>query len=73
MVSQIEQLRRDFKGNNPELYRYISMIESSKALDSMGDEVSGYECSAHDAANKVWHRAGEYDRLAKRVADEFSS
>lgn len=46
----IEQSRRDFMRDYPELYRYIAHREAAKALDSAGDQISGH----HAAANRVW-------------------
>lgn len=49
----IEQDRRDFMRDHPNLYLYIARREASKALDAVGDIISGH----HEAANVVWHRA----------------
>lgn len=49
----IEQSRRNFKADYPELYRYIALREADKALDSAGDHISGH----HEAANVVWGEA----------------
>lgn len=50
----IEQERRDFMRERPDLYAYIAEREGYKALDSAGDRISGY----HEAANIVWGLAG---------------
>lgn len=50
----IEQSRRDFMRDHPDLYAYIAAREAAKALDSAGDRISGY----HEAANLVWSLAG---------------
>jgi hypothetical protein len=46
----IEQDRRDFMRENPNLYAYIALREAAKALDTTGDAISGH----HAAANAVW-------------------
>lgn len=52
----IEQSRRDFMRDNPDLYKYIALRESAKALESAGDNISSY----HGAANIVWSLSATY-------------
>lgn len=54
----IEQSRRDFMRDHPDLYRYIALRESAKALKSAGDTASG-ALDGHGAANRVWSMAGQ--------------
>lgn len=49
----LEQSRRNFMADHPELYRYITMRETAKAFDLAGDEASG-ATSGHEAANRIW-------------------
>lgn len=62
----IEQDRRDFMRENPDLYAYIKARESAKALDEAGDAISG----AHEAANRVWalsaKRRRQYEEMQER-------
>jgi hypothetical protein len=51
-MHDLEQRRRDFKNNDPDLYRYISLIESRKSLKTLGDNLSGF---SRRAANLAWH------------------
>lgn len=53
----IEQSRRDFMRDYPDLYGYIALREQAKALDSAGDHISGH----HEAANRVWGLAAATD------------
>lgn len=55
----IEQARRDFMRDYPDLYRYVALREQAKALGSAGDRISGH----HEAANAVWAEAA---RLTKQ-------
>ncbi len=54
----IEQSRRDFMRDHPDLYRYIARREAFKAVKSAGDLISGH----HEAANKVWAEAARSGR-----------
>lgn len=54
----IEQERRDFMREHPDLYRYIALRESAKALKSAGDNASG-AIDGHGAANRVWSMAAQ--------------
>jgi hypothetical protein len=49
----IEQSRRDFKADHPELYEYIRLREQAKAYKTCGDTISG-AVDGHGAANRVW-------------------
>jgi hypothetical protein len=62
-MTDLEQRRRDFKNADPDLYRYVSLIESRKSLQTLGDNLSGF---SHRAANLAWHfsAVAERDRRA---------
>lgn len=62
-VSPLEQKRRDLKGGDPALYALISALESSKALDALGDQLSGRSVTTGmEAANMAWARASVYTK-----------
>lgn len=65
-VSKLEKLRRDFKGDNPDLYAYIYHVECAKALDSAGDTVSG-AIDGKAAANGLWRRSAQHRLAAKEM------
>ena len=52
----LEQSRRNFKADFPELYEYIQLRETARALKSAGDTASG-ALDGHGAANRVWSMA----------------
>lgn len=56
-VLDIEQQRRDLLRDNRELYNYIARRESAKALDALGDRLSGI---SHEAANIAWAESTAY-------------
>lgn len=64
----LEQARRDFKAQQPELYRYISAIESAKALDEAGDTASG-AATPHGAANRIWALVAREKDQARRMRE----
>ena len=51
----IEQSRRDFMRDYPDLYLYIVLRGVDRALDQLGDSLSGYD---QRAANETWGAAG---------------
>lgn len=55
----IEQARRNFMREDPELYAYIQARVVARALDSAGDSASGAE-TGHGAANRVWSLAATW-------------
>lgn len=55
-MSGIEQRRRDFMREQPELYQYILDLQTARVLDQAGDAASG---SSHRLANWFWRQAGE--------------
>lgn len=65
----IEQSRRNFKADHSELYEYIRLRESAKALKSAEDTVSG-ATDGYGAANRVWSMAAQarerYEALRQR-------
>lgn len=68
-VSKLEQLRRDFKAENPDLYAYIYHIESAKALNGAGDTVSG-AIDGHAAGNRLWKESARHRAAAKEMEKE---
>lgn len=57
----IEQSRRDFMRDHPDLYRYIGLVESRKALGSAADSLSD-----HASQSRVWaaESRAEMERMA---------
>ncbi len=61
----IEQDRRDFKRECPDLYAYILDVEMQKVWDSAGDN------AANDPrlANMFYHRASVHETARKKALD----
>ena len=68
-ASPVELRRRALMDSDPELYDYIAALAQAKALDSAGDEVSGF-LDTRRATNAVWRRAADMSRLAKTISEE---
>lgn len=67
-MHNIEQERRNFKAEHPELYEYIRNLECAKVLDMAGDLASGFD---HGAANRLWQMSGRHRREAEYARGEL--
>ena len=65
-MTDLEQRRRDLLAADRQLYDYIAARENAKALDSLGDTLSGRD---KGAANLAWAEAARYTEAAERLAD----
>jgi hypothetical protein len=78
MTSELEQQRRAFKRDQPELYAYITATEQIKAYDDAGDLASG-ALNGEQAASRVWQRGRSLRRglnetaAARRLAEQRES
>ena len=66
---EIEQRRRDFMADEPELYAYIYAIVAAKVLDSAGDTTSG-AIDGHAAANRLWKLSTRARLAAEKARGE---
>lgn len=65
----IEQDRRDFMRDNPDLYRYIEARVAAREIKSAGDIVSG-AIDGHSAANRVWSISSRWQKVWKQMLEE---
>lgn len=65
----IEQARRNFMREQPELYAYIEARLVARTWKDAGDITSG-ACDQYGASNRCYKQAGRYQEKTKKLRTE---